>query len=344
MKRKISQKWLYLWIGILITLVVAFWPTGYYIEAPGSTDQISNYIQPSSKNNRVNPNFYLVTVSERPAGVADYLFSFLDKNETRISKKELLGTQTNQAYEQMQKYFMENSQNDAVYYAARKAKVFHRKKFLGVNIIDILNNSSFKGKLKIGDMIIAVNNHKFKSSNEFMRYIQSLKKNSKLKIEILRGKSLKVFTGKTVKLSNNKAGIGIQLVDHTKVITKPKININTQDIGGPSAGLMMSLVCYQIFTKENLSPKNKIAGTGTIDQDGHVGMIGGVDKKVVTAAHSGMKVFFVPSEQPKGVKKSETNYAEALKKAKQIHSKMKIVPVKNFDDALNYLKIHERGQ
>ncbi|MBD5430562.1 MAG: PDZ domain-containing protein, partial [Lactobacillus sp.] len=42
--------------------------------------------------------------------------------------------------------------------------------------------------------------------------------------------------------------------------------------------------------------------------------------------------------QPAGVKKSETNYAEAVKTAKRIHTKMKIVPVATFDDALRYLE------
>ena len=51
-----------------------------------------------------------------------------------------------------------------------------------------------------------------------------------------------------------------------------------------------------------------------------------------------MKIFFAPTDQPDGVKKSETNYEKAKKTAKEIHSKMKIVPVANFDDAVNYLK------
>ena len=42
-------------------------------------------------------------------------------------------------------------------------------------------------------------------------------------------------------------------------------------------------------------------------------MIGGVDKKVIAASRQGMKVFFAPTDQPSGVKKSETNYAEAVK-------------------------------
>ena len=100
---------------------------------------------------------------------------------------------------------------------------------------------------------------------------------------------------------------------------------------------MFTLECYQLFTGKNLSSK-KIAGTGTIDDQGKVGMIGGVDKKVIAASRQGMKVFFAPTDQPAGVKKSETNYAEAVRTAKKIHTKMKIVPVARFEDALNYLE------
>ena len=67
-------------------------------------------------------------------------------------------------------------------------------------------------------------------------------------------------------------------------------------------------------------------------------MIGGVDKKVIAASKQGIKIFFAPTDQPAGVKKSETNYAEAVKTAKRIHTKMKIVPVATFDDALRYLE------
>ena len=37
-----------------------------------------------------------------------------------------------------------------------------------------------------------------------------------------------------------------------------------------------------------------IAGTGTINRDGEVGDIGGIDKKVVSAAKSGASIFFAP--------------------------------------------------
>ena len=70
-----------------------------------------------------------------------------------------------------------------------------------------------------------------------------------------------------------------------------------------------------------------------------VGIIGGVDKKVVAADKEGAEVFFAPTDQT-GVKKSQTNYAVAKRTAKKLGTKMKIVPVATFDDALKYLQKH----
>lgn len=331
------QKWLLGLAAFFVIVVISLWPTKYYIEAPGSADQISQYIKSPAK--KANPNFYLVTVSERRAVVIDYLASFFNKNESRYSQDELMGNQSSAAYNQMQQYYMENSQNNAKYYAAKKAGVYHKRKYLGVYVMDIMSNSTFKNKLKIGDTVTKVNGHKFNSTKKLMSYIQSQKVNDKITVEVLRNGKYKTYSGKVVRLkSTKKNGIGIQLVDHTQVVTKPEIKIDADGIGGPSAGLMFTLEAYQIFANKNLSPNQKIAGTGTIDENGKVGIIGGVDKKVVAASKQGMKIFFAPTDQPAGVKKSETNYAEAVKTAKRIHTKMKIVPVATFDDALNYLE------
>lgn len=274
-KNKKAKFWLLGIAAFLIAVVFCLWPTQYYIEAPGEAFQISKYVKSTRK---ANPNFYLVTVSERPAVMIDYLTSFLRPSDSRYSKAELMGNSSSAEYNQMQQYYMETSQNNAIYYAAKKASVPHRQEFLGVYVMEIMKNSTFKNKLKVGDVLVSVNNKKFDSSQDLIKYVSSLKK-KKVKIEIIRGKKHLAFYGKTVRLTGtSRYGIGIQLVDHTRVVTNPTVKIDDGDIGGPSAGLMFTLECYQLFTKKNLSSK-KIAGTGTIDSNGKVGMIGGVDKK-----------------------------------------------------------------
>jgi PDZ domain-containing protein len=101
---------------------------------------------------------------------------------------------------------------------------------------------------------------------------------------------------------------------------------------------MFSLTAYQSLTGKNLTKGRKVAGTGTIDAQGKVGIIGGVDKKVIAADRTGAKIFFAPTQKLPGMKAKDTNYAEAKRTAQRIHSKMKIVPVASFEDAVAYLE------
>jgi Lon-like protease len=123
-------------------------------------------------------------------------------------------------------------------------------------------------------------------------------------------------------------------VDDKEIIVDPKVSVKTDEIGGPSAGLMFSLEIFDQLMDEDFTKGYKIAGTGTIDSKGAVGPIGGIDQKIVAADKAGAEIFFAPNE--KGT--SDSNYKLAVKTASQIGSKMKIVPVDLIDDAINYLQ------
>ena len=129
-------------------------------------------------------------------------------------------------------------------------------------------------------------------------------------------------------------GLGITLDDYTRVITSPKVTIDSEQIGGPSAGLMFSLEIYNQLTDGDLTKGYQIAGTGTIDEDGKVGPIGGIEQKIVAADQSGADIFFAPNEGGS----TNSNYHAAVVVAKDIHSNMKIVPVDRFEDAVAYLE------
>ncbi len=150
-------------------------------------------------------------------------------------------------------------------------------------------------------------------------------------------------TGKIVKLENGKNGIGISLIDRTEVSSNIPITFSTEGIGGPSAGLMFSLAIYTQLADPTLRDGRDIAGTGSISREGEVGEIGGIDKKVVSAAQSGADIFFAPNnelteEEKKLSPNGKNNYQTALETAKKIKTDMKIVPVKTLQDAIDYLK------
>lgn len=128
-----------------------------------------------------------------------------------------------------------------------------------------------------------------------MAYVADLDLGSKVTIQEISNGKTKEVSGKIIELPNGKNGIGIGLVDHTKVSSDVDVTFDTSGVGGPSAGLMFTLDIYDQVNNEDLRKGRKIAGTGTIESDGSVGDIGGAGLKVVSAAKSGADIFFIPN-------------------------------------------------
>ena len=238
---------------------------------------------------------------------------------------------------------METSQNTATYQALTLAGKEATLDYQGVYVLNVSDNSTFKGILNISDTVTGVNGQTFNSSAELMAYVADLDLGSEVTVQYTSDGEAKEATGKIIELSNGKNGIGIGLVDHTSVSSDVDVNFDTSGVGGPSAGLMFTLDIYDQLNSEDLRKGRKIAGTGTIESDGSVGDIGGAALKVVAAAKAGADIFFVPNnpvdeETLKKDPDAKTNYEEAVAAAKDLDTDMKIVPVTTVQEAIDYLR------
>ena len=90
----------------------------------------------------------------------------------------------------------------------------------------------------------------------------------------------------------------------------------------------MSLAIYNYLTDEDITHGKKIAGTGTIDEKGNVGSIGGIEYKIKGAVHDKIKYFIVPNGE---------NYEDAIKVKEKYHYDINIVGVSTFDEVLEAL-------
>ena len=59
---------------------------------------------------------------------------------------------------------------------------------------------------------------------------------------------------------------------------------------------MFALAIVDKLTKGQLTAGRHIAGTGTIDADGAIGPIGGIQQKIAGAKESGATTFLVPAD------------------------------------------------
>ncbi|MDM4763520.1 PDZ domain-containing protein [Galbitalea sp. SE-J8] len=99
------------------------------------------------------------------------------------------------------------------------------------------------------------------------------------------------------------------------------VTIRLQDVGGPSAGQMFALGIIDKLTPGSLTGGADVAGTGTIDDDGEVGAIGGIVQKMHGARNAGADWFLAP----------ESNCGEV---AGHVPQGLTVVAVRTLDDSL----------
>lgn len=327
-------------VGMVLALI---YPLPYYIEMPGGAYDIREVLRVDNKEDEQKGSYNFVAVTVSQATAAQLLYAWLTPFTDISSAEETTGGASSEDYERINQFYMETSQNMAIYQAMKLAGKETSLEFKGVYVLELNPKSTFKDILHLADTVTGVNEKTFKSSTELIDYVAGLKIGDKVSVQYTSLGEEKTATGKIIKLDNGKNGIGIGLVDHTEVKSDIPIEFATDGVGGPSAGLMFTLDIYTQVTNKDLRQGRVIAGTGTIEEDGTVGDVGGVDKKVVSAANSGAEIFFVPNNPvDEAVKKEDsdalTNYEEAKKAAKEIGTDMKIVPVKTAQDAIDYLE------
>jgi len=102
------------------------------------------------------------------------------------------------------------------------------------------------------------------------------------------------------------------------------IKVSLKDTGGPSGGLIFTLGLIDLLTPEDILQGRKVAGTGTIAADGHIGAIGGVSEKIIGARKAGATILFVSRE----------NCGELPASANGIS----VVAIDTIDQALKFLR------
>ena len=120
----------------------------------------------------------------------------------------------------------------------------------------------------------------------------------------------------------------------TRAITLPfEVDIRTDDIGGPSAGLAFTLAMIDELSPGDLTGSADVAVTGTISLDGTVGPIGGLAQKVSAVHQHGISVFLVPATQ------AELDDPEQLQRLQDAgRGQVEIIPVATLDEALAVLE------
>lgn len=323
-------------LAAILIMVSALYYLPYYVSKPGMAKDLEPIIEVEGGYEEEG-SFMLTTVRMGRANIYAYAIAKFSKYQEIYPVEDIRAeNETDEEYTIRQLHMMTGSKSAAIEVAYKKAGIPVNYDYKGVYVLRVMPDMPAEGKLAPGDHIFEVDGKTFDSSNEFIEYVSSKKAGDVIQLAYERNGStdsvevsLEAFED-----GSGRAGVGIELVDDKEIKVDPKVNVESEEIGGPSAGLMFSLEIYNQLTEQDLTKGYEIAGTGTITPNGIVGRIGGIQQKVVAADRAGAELFFAPFE--KGAEGS--NYDEALIAAKDIKTKMKIIPVDTFDEAVEYLE------
>jgi PDZ domain-containing protein len=188
----------------------------------------------------------------------------------------------------------------------------------GAVVTAVINPSpASRANVTVGDEIIGVDGTTVHSGCQLVSYVHNLAPGtavtlhlSKVKISSIGG--LSYLAESTVHVTTasvpsddvtsacpgvsgrDKSFLGIGLENGYRYTLPAIVNINTANIGGPSAGLAMTLTLINKLSQGSLTGGHIVAATGTMATDGQVGAVGGVEEKAVAAHDAHAQYFIVP--------------------------------------------------
>lgn len=324
MKKYIKENYKFI-ISLILIIIVLSIKFPYYIDAPGGITDMSEKIKINGYESK--GSFNLAYVKEYRTTIPTLLISLFNKDWKVIKQEDvLLDTEDYKTYELRDKILMEESISNSIYNAYKKANKeikIKSDKFLVTYITKESNTN-----LEVGDDIISINDININSKEDISNIVKNFNIGEKLNIKVLNNEKEYNRYAYVIEEDNNKL-IGILISQINEYETNPKVVVNVdKNESGSSGGLITTLSIYNSLVKEDITNGLTIVGTGTIDLNGNIGSIGGVEYKLKSAVKEKADIFLVPNDE---------NYEEAIRIKKENNYDIEIKGVSTFDEVVEYL-------
>jgi Lon-like protease len=305
-----------LWVSSVLLAVVTFFafalPLPYVIESPGVTENVLGTYKGKQVititghrtypvKGRLSLTTVLVTRADYKPRLAGVFKAWVDPDEAIIPRDAYYPPdQSVKEAQQQDTRAMLDSQSAAIAAGLTRAGYDPILPTVG----KVAKGAPAEGVLDSGDGILAVDGVPTPTADELISTIAGKKPGTRVSLKIRRDYAERTVSVVTEANPDqpDKSRIGVTIADDFNPPFKVSVKLG-QQIGGPSGGLMFSLAIYDKLTPGALTGGRYIAGTGTIDETGKVGPIGGIQQKIVSAQRDGATIFLVPAD----------NCAEAVK-------------------------------
>ena len=316
-------------LALLLGGLVYIVPTPYQMIAPGPTQAVEPQIKIAAKSYPVEGKFLLPTVLEEPASVLYCLYAMLDPEAKLVSRgssrPHAQGPVDLQGPGDLQgPRDMAISQFAASRVALRAAGFEVGGRFDGLQILDLMASSPNRDLLHPGDILKRINGQDVSSLGDLRHRLDELPSDAEFQAQILRDEKSLEFRLKVLRVGERNL-IGVRLKPNYSDMTLPfDITFSETETIGGSGGLIFALEIYNRLTPFDLTQGRTIAATGTINGDGVVGPISGLEQKLAGAERAGATILLAPKE--------------SLENLTDHESPVRIIGVNSFQEALDALK------
>jgi PDZ domain-containing protein len=323
-------------VFLLAVVALALWllPSDSYIFLPDHAHPVAPLVTISGRKPPDDTGgIYFVDVFVRKATWLERLFPSIREGATIVPAAAVVppGTSEKERIKEDQ-LAMTRSQDIAAAVALRAAGYKVRARPTGVLVDDVVAGAPAAGKLEPTDVIVMVDGRRVLTPIGLRRAISSRPVGASFRIVVRRGSSLATVELRSTRDPHvpGRPVIGVIVTGDARIELPLSVKINAGNVGGPSAGLAFALDVLEQLGRD-VDHGRRVAATGEIGLDGSVQPIGGVRQKTIGVRKTGIKVFLVPAGE---------NATEARRYADGV----RIVPVKNFQQALRALATLSRAQ
>lgn len=315
----------------LVLLAGAFtlWvvPSDAYIFLPDRAHPVDPLVTVAGRHNaKDGGGIYYVDVVVRKATLLEKIFGGLHDGADLRSPSAVVPPGVSDAQRRkVDLAQMKQSQQIAASVALRAAGLKVTIAAMGALVTNIVDGLPAVGKLQPTDVIVAVDGKKVSSPADVKAAMRTKKVGDTINFKVLRyGNTFSVgLRAVSAGHGPKRAVVGVFLDQAVKIHLPIRVEIDSGDVGGPSAGLAFALDVLEKLGRD-VDHGHKIAATGEIFLNGNIGPIGGIKQKTIGAREAGVDAFLVPAGENS---RAASKYAHGLR----------IIPVKSFQQALRAL-------
>ncbi|VEU80798.1 S16 family serine protease [Haploplasma axanthum] len=331
------KKWIiifsFAYVYIVFMLIA---PSGYSAITPGEVMKTANVYKIEGKEFENDINTVAVYSWQKISIFQKWLIED-NKNYDFFTESEYEKSLSRNELSLRGKISHDSSNNNAIITAYTYANKVNSNVTIDYSLEGLSVYGTNNPDLKIGDLIIGINDSKFNNNDyiSFLNNLEILNENYLTVIDTNKDYSFNVLRNKEEIKINVKNNQRIQFYPNYKINSATPSYNGTKDqgnVGGPSGGMIQTLAIYTSLLDikfDNL----KIAGTGTIEMDSNstVGKIGGLPQKFITIKKAKVDLFIVPESQYNEIKEQVSK-----------QTNVEVVTVSSFEDVITKV-INVRG-